>query len=245
MAQAAATPALTLVSHDLCPYVQRAAIVLLEKKQIFERRWIDPANKPEWFRAISPLGKTPVLLVGNTPLFESTVICEYLDDTLTPRLHPADALARAQHRAWMEFGSALLNSIAGFYSAHDQEALEKKRTEIAERLTQLEVELGQRASVGAHGPFFAGGGFSIVDAVFGPIFRYFEVFDQFSNFGWTAGLPRTDAWRRALAARPSVQQAVVPDYAQRLLAFIERKNSALTTVLRARAAAQTADAPAP
>ncbi len=232
-------PALTLVSHDLCPYVQRAAIVLIEKKQAFERRWIDLANKPEWFRAISPLGKTPVLLAGSTPLFESAVICEYLDDTLAPRLHPADALARAQHRAWMEFGSALLNSIAGFYGAHDREALEKKRTEIAERLTQLEVELGQRAAAGAHGPFFAGAGFSIVDAVFGPIFRYFEVFDQFSNFGWTAGLPRTDAWRKALAARPSVQQAVVPDYAPRLLAFVERKNSALTAVMRQAHAAPT------
>ena len=77
---------LTLVSHALCPYVQRAAIVLLEKAVPFERLWVDLADKPAWFTAISPLGKTPVLLVNDDPIFESAVICEYLDETLPPRL---------------------------------------------------------------------------------------------------------------------------------------------------------------
>ena len=72
---------LTLVSHALCPYVQRAAIVLEEKGIAFERRETDLANKPDGFLHISPLGKTPVLLVGATPIFKSAVICEYLDDT--------------------------------------------------------------------------------------------------------------------------------------------------------------------
>src|SRR3954466_12537159 len=102
---------LTLVRPALCPYVQRAAIVLLEKGVPFERRWVDLANKPEWFTAISPLGKTPVLLAGGEPVFESAVICDYLDETLAPRLHPGDALQRAQHRAWIEFGSSVLNTI--------------------------------------------------------------------------------------------------------------------------------------
>ena len=59
----AADEALVLVSHALCPYVQRAAIVLAEKGVAFERRDVDLADKPDWFRAVSPLGKTPVLLV--------------------------------------------------------------------------------------------------------------------------------------------------------------------------------------
>ena len=98
--------ALTLVSHHLCPYVQRAAIVLAEKGVPFGQRYIDLANKPDWFRAISPLGKTPVLLVGETPVFESAVILEYLEDTQPNPLHPADALPRAEHRSWIEFGSS-------------------------------------------------------------------------------------------------------------------------------------------
>ena len=56
---------LRLISHPLCPYVQRVAIVLAEKAVPFERVTIDLAAKPAWFMALSPLGKTPVLQVGN------------------------------------------------------------------------------------------------------------------------------------------------------------------------------------
>jgi len=56
-------PALKLFSHHLCPYVQQARIVLGEKSINHDLAFIDLANKPDWFLAISPLGKVPVLLV--------------------------------------------------------------------------------------------------------------------------------------------------------------------------------------
>ena len=112
--------ALTLISHPLCPYVQRAAIAMAEKGIAIERIDIDLGDKPAWFLQLSPLGKTPVLLVDGQPVFESAVICEYLDETVAPRLHPQDALARARHRGWMEFGSAVLSAIGAFYSAPDE-----------------------------------------------------------------------------------------------------------------------------
>src|SRR4029450_69350 len=89
--------ALTLVSHHLCPYVQRAAISLAEKEVPFERIWIDLADKPQWFKAISPLGKVPVLRVkradgGEVSIFESAVILEYLEETTGFPLHPGDPL---------------------------------------------------------------------------------------------------------------------------------------------------------
>ena len=71
---------LLLVSHALCPYVQRAAIVLAEKGVAFERRDIDLSNKPAWFLALSPLGKTPVLSLSFTtadgrPLPDGEWVC--------------------------------------------------------------------------------------------------------------------------------------------------------------------------
>src|SRR4051794_14761267 len=110
---------LTLVSHKLCPYVQRAVIALTEKGVPFTRRDVDLANKPDWFLRDSPLGKTPVLLVNDAAIFESAVILEYLEETQANPLHPADPLARAEHRAWIEFGSAILNDIGALYSAAD------------------------------------------------------------------------------------------------------------------------------
>src|ERR1035438_7467120 len=108
---------LRLISHTLCPYVQRAVIALAEKGVAFERIDIDLANKPDWFLAISPLGRTPVLLVGDVPLFESAVILEYFEEPEPKPLHSADPLRRAEHRGWIEFGSAVLNDIAGLYGA--------------------------------------------------------------------------------------------------------------------------------
>src|SRR4051812_24066929 len=117
---------LKLISHKLCPYVQRAVISLTEKGTPFERIDVDLSHKPDWFKAISPLGKTPVLLVGDTAIFESAVILEYLEETQPNPLHPADPLARAEHRAWIEFGSAILNDIAGLYAAPDEAAFSTK-----------------------------------------------------------------------------------------------------------------------
>ncbi|HZF78885.1 MAG TPA: glutathione S-transferase family protein [Rubrivivax sp.] len=212
---------LVLISHALCPYVQRAAIVLTEKGVPFERRDIDLANKPDWFLTISPLGKTPVLLVGDEAIFESAVICEYLEETALPRLHPQNAVQRAQHRSWMEFGSLVLNLIGAFYNAADDATLVARAAEILSRLAQLEEVLGD-------GPFFAGKTFSMVDAVFAPVFRYFDVVDGIGDFRFWEALPKVQRWRHALAVRPSVSQAVQPDYPERLQRFLLDRRSALS-----------------
>ena len=218
-------PALILVSHRLCPYVQRAAIVLDEKGAAFEQRWVDLAHKPDWFMAISPLGKTPVLLVDGEPIFESAVICEYLDDTIAPRLHPADALARAKHRGWIEFGSAVLNQIAGFYNAQDEAALESQRLALRRHFEQLEATL---ETANGDGPYFAGTEVCIVDAAFAPVFRYFDAFETLGDWHFFDALPRLQDWRAALAVRPSMSNAVGADYLALLRDFIVRRGSALS-----------------
>lgn len=218
---------LTLVSHALCPYVQRAAIVLAEKGAAFERREVDLSNKPAWFLAVSPLGKTPVLLVDDVALFESAVICEYLDETLALPLHPADALQRAQERAWIEFGSAVLNQIVRFYNASDEPALTAARDALLTQFAQLEARLGDLDNL-RDGPWFAGQRFGLVDAAFGPVFRYFDVFEHGADVGFFAATPRVRAWRTALATRASVRDAVAADYPQRLAAFLRARGSALS-----------------
>ncbi|MBN9088235.1 MAG: glutathione S-transferase family protein [Reyranella sp.] len=217
---------LTLVSFDLCPYVQRAAIALIEKEVPFERRTVDLADRPDWFKALSPLGKVPLLQVGDTVLFESAPIVEYLEDTQAPPLHPADPLTRARHRAWMEFGSSILADIWTIETTPDAAAFEARRQALRTKFERLEAELGE-------GPYFAGAAFSLVDAVFAPVFRYFDLFDRLVALGTFDGLAKVRAWRRALAARPSVRGAVVPDYEARLEAFLRRQSSHLAHLMPA------------
>ncbi|MFQ3459522.1 glutathione S-transferase family protein [Bradyrhizobium sp. UFLA01-814] len=211
--------ALKLISHKLCPYVQRAVIALREKGVPFERIDIDLANKPDWFLKISPLGKVPVLVVTRddgkeVALFESNVICEYIEETQAgAKLHPENALTRAEHRAWMEFGSAILGDLRGLETATDAAAFESKRQAVAAKFARVEAALGA-------GPFFAEQNFSLVDAVFAPIFRYFDLFDQLTDLAVFTHTPKLRAWRSALAQRPSVRSAVSPDYPALLHAFL-------------------------
>jgi glutathione S-transferase len=220
---------LKLISHKLCPYVQRAVIALTEKGVAFVRIDIDLANKPDWFLAISPLGRTPVLLVGDVPIFESAVILEYLEETQPTPLYPTDPLRRAEHRGWIEFGSAVLNDIAGFYGAPIDLAFQTRTTQLEQRFARLEAHV-------AAAPWFDGESFSLVDAVFGPVFRYFDVFDGIGDFGILAGKPKLLRWRQSLAARPSVRSAVSAEYPALLRDFLKRRNSWISG-LQARAAA--------
>jgi len=218
-----------LVSHKLCPYVQRAAIALAEKGVAFERRDVDLASKPDWFKRISPLGKTPVLLVDGTAIFESAVILEYLEETQSAPLHPATPLARAEHRAWIEFGSAILNDIAGLYGAPDQGTFAAKVNALRAKFERVEQRLT--------GPCFDGARFSLVDAVFGPVFRYFDAFDRVGEFGILAGLSKIAAWRETLGERPSIKNAVAPDYPRLLWNFLRARKSHLSRLMEERIAA--------
>ena len=222
-------PRLVLVSHKLCPYVQRAAIALAEKDVPFERRDVDLANKPDWFKAVSPLGKTPVLLVGDVAIFESAVILEYLEETQANPLHPTTPLARAEHRGWIEFGSAVLNDIAGLYAAPDERAFAVRVDALRAKFERLEQRLA--------GPWFDGARFSLVDAVFGPVFRYFDAFDRVGDFRILAGLPKVAAWREALATRPSIEAAVGSEYPALLWEFLRARKSHLSRLIDASALA--------
>lgn len=219
------TQTLTLVSHHLCPYVQRAAIALAEKGVQFERVDVDLSDKPDWFRALSPLGKVPLLKVDGggeaVVIFESAVILEYLEETQANPLHPGDPLDRARHRSWIEFGSAMLNRVARLYGAVTEADFERERQGLREGFERLEAELAERGS----GPFFDGDRFTLVDAVFGPIYRYFDTFESRAGLRMLDGLERLGKWRRELAGRPSVRGAVSDDHPERLVRFLRDRRS--------------------
>ncbi len=206
---------LKLISHALCPYVQRAVIALTEKGVAFERVDIDLNNKPDWFLAISPLGKTPVLQVGDTAIFESAVILEYLEETQPNPLHPVDPLKRAEHRAWIEFSSATLGDIWELETAKDEATFRLKAAAVEKKFARLETQL--KDSV-----WFDGDKFSLVDAVFAPVFRYFDVIDRIGDFGIFANKPKLNSWRSRLADRPSVRTAVTENYPALLRNFMKK-----------------------
>jgi glutathione S-transferase len=219
---------LTLVSHYLCPYVQRAIIVASEKGIALDRMTIDLAAKPDWFLALSPTGKVPLLKVRNEGaehvLFESAAICEYFDETGPgAALLPEDPIARAKDRGWVEFASGTLADIAGLYSAPDRAAFEAKTDVLRRRFAQLEQAVALT--------WFAGKRFGFVDAAFGPVFRYLDAFERLVELRLASDLESVAGWRRNLADRPSVRSAIGPDYMHHLEAFLRARQSHLGHLL--------------
>lgn len=221
-------PKLTLISHPLCPFVQRVAIVLREKQMPFEQIHVDLRNKPDWFLAISPTGKVPLLKRQQeggeeAVIFESVVICEFLEDThRKPAMHPSDPLRRAQHRAWVELSSAMLSDAWGYLNAADGAVATVKASHFRTKLERFEAEMPD-------GPYFAGRHFSMVDAAAAPVFRYFDVLRHDVTHPVFSGLQRVSRWRQALAERPSVQQAVVLDYADRFRSHLKEHGALLAS----------------
>ncbi|WFN56340.1 glutathione S-transferase family protein [Dickeya lacustris] len=192
--------------------MQRSAIVLLEKNVPFERINVDLSAKPDWFLALSPTGKVPLLNVrqangDDAIIFESMVICEYLNETQGgDSMYADNALERARQRAWIEFSTSMLGNAWQFLNATDKAIAASKRALFRAQLERIESELSV-------GPYFSGARFSMVDAVYAPIFRYFSLIDTSVTEAIFAGLARTCAWKAALAERESVKAAVSPEYA--------------------------------
>jgi glutathione S-transferase len=209
---------LQLVSFELCPYVDRSRIVLLEKDVPHEVTFIDLSRKPDWFLAVSPLGRVPVLLVDGKPVFESMIINELIDELYPePRLLPAEPIARAAARGWIVFANdavfpvsyAAVVALAGGLSG---DALARPLGELAAALGKLEAQVARSG-----GPWFGGSDFSLVDAAYAPFFRRWQTVEAWgqAEAQLVAGLPAVSAWADALLARPSVRAAEPPGFAAR------------------------------
>ena len=97
---------LEIISSTTCPFAQRTRMVLLEKGIDFTLTEIDLNSKPDWFLKISPYGKVPVVRHGDTVIFESAVINEYLEEVFPLQaLLPNTPEGRAQARIWIDFAN--------------------------------------------------------------------------------------------------------------------------------------------
>ncbi|TGL76534.1 glutathione S-transferase family protein [Leptospira jelokensis] len=213
----------TLISFKLCPYVQRSVINLLEKKVDYEIKYIDLANKPEWFLKISPFGRVPVLVVGDDVLFESAVINEYLDETNLPSLHPKDPIQKAKHRAWAEFASALLVDQYGFTMAKEEKEALKKKEEILSKFRILESILPEPKNGKL---FFAGESMHLVDTAYAPFFMRLDFLKQ-KDGQWdlVSGFSKLKVWSDTLLSLPSVKNSVLPEVPEEYIAFIKAHHS--------------------
>ena len=212
---------LELIGFPLCPYVQRSVITLLHKQVSFTLTHIDLAHKPEWLLALSPMGKVPCLKIdGCTVLFESQVINEYLDETIAPALHPTDPLERAQHRAWIAFGSEILGDQFQMMVAQGDERFTAASRQLFDKLERLERIRGT-------GAFFAGESFSLVDAALAPLFMRMEILHALRPLPRWESLDKLRHWTARLMELPEVAGSVTADFPNHLHHYLSDRGSLL------------------
>ncbi len=164
---------LKLYGGWFCPFVQRAWVVLEEKKIPHQYIEINPYHKAPEFLALNPRGLVPTLGVpvdakGSKlkPLYESIVICEYLDEAYPgPRLLPEDPYERARCRLWIDHAGSKI--VPGFYKMmqHTPDkpySIEEARAELHKNIKMFVEEMDDG------GPWFLGERFSMVDIMPAP-----------------------------------------------------------------------------
>src|SRR5271154_2613883 len=225
-----------LVSFKTCPWVQRSAIALREKNAPFELRHIESDNRPDWFLAISPHKKVPVLTIDDGPvLFESNAINEYLDEMVSPQLHPADPIERAINRAWTDYVPTFASNVTGCAYAATEEAYKAAIAKIPDTFDRIEKALEKQG----HGPFFNGAKYSLVDAAYAPFLQRYFFLDRVKKLGHIEKFPRLDAWGKALMSRASTHSFAPAEFEAMYRDGLRRRNKWVSRfVAPARAAAE-------
>ena len=207
-----------LVSFKTCPWVQRAAIVLREKGVAFEFRHIDPDNRPDWFLAISPHRKVPVLRI---------------DETIAPPLHPADPLARAVNRAWTDYLPSFAAAVTATAYADSEADYRAAAAQIPVPFERLETALASQGG----GPFFNGDAYSLVDAAYAPFLQRYHFLDRVKKLGHLEKFPRLAAWSEALLRRPSTHSFPPAEFEAMYRAALKRRDKFVSQFVDAAQAA--------
>jgi glutathione S-transferase len=189
------------------PYSGKARAAFAEKGVPVELVEIHPGKRPARLRELNPANRVPVLQVGDIPIRESSLICEWLEETHPdPPLWPADPELRGWARGWAKYIDDTVT--ADFFLGMRKMAFGKADDDPEDIVERLHAKVPRRwpvleAALGTHdGPWLCGEQFTYADlSALAPAVRLPE---------WAQQLlpdpgehPRVTAWLEALRARPS------------------------------------------
>jgi len=225
----AAEESLKLYAGWFCPFVQRAWLVLEEKKIPYQYIEINPYHKAPEFLALNPRGLVPTLGVPvdttgqqQKPLYESTVICEYLDEAYSDeekygaRLLPEEPYERAWCRLWIDhIGGKIVPAFYKFlqHTPQKEYSIGQAREGLKEHITTFTKEMKDG------GPWFLGNRFSLVDIMIAPWAARLWLIEHYKPGGLALPKPgsaedaegvwtRWQQWMDAISDRKSVRETL-------------------------------------
>ena len=195
-----------LVVFDDCPFCYRCLLVLLEKSATVKLVRIERSKKKESARLLSPYARVPVLWHDGQPVYESSIISEYLEEVLPkPALLPQAPGKKAVARFWIDFCNTRF--MPAYFNLL-KERNPAQRAPLKEALAgHLQfIETVGLVNVSAAEPYWMGSDMSLVDAAFYPFFEYFVSVEMYRGVPLSDNLERVHTWLSAMRARDSVRQ---------------------------------------
>ena len=199
-----------IYSSARCPYAQRTRMLMIEKEIPFELTEVDLRNKPDWFLAVSPYGKVPVIVDDGQTIYESAIINEYLDEKYKSiPMMPEEPVERAKARIWMDYcTNKYLTLSRKLLVDHGNEELQtENKKKMEESLIYIEKECFEK---NANGPFWLGNNISLVDLHYAPFFERFGAFKELFGVEWPEECIKISDWWSTIQKRDSYKMTVLP-----------------------------------
>lgn len=192
-----------LIGSLTSPFVRKVRVVLAEKKIDYEFQidspWLPESKVPN----VNPLGKIPVLLLDDeSPLFDSRVIVEYIDNvTPNSKLYPATNRERTEVKRWEAVADGICDAAASAFleakrpkKQQSPEWIERQRDKVTRGLAFMAEQLGEK-------PHCMGTHLSLADIAVGSALGYLSF--RFADIDWPETHPNLGKLYAKLMARPS------------------------------------------
>ncbi|MCW3836126.1 glutathione S-transferase family protein [Sphingomonas canadensis] len=206
-----------VVGSYVSPYARKVVVALTLKGVAHEVDPITPFYGSDEFSRISPLRRIPVLIDGDLVLNDSTVICEYIEETWPePPLMPRSPRDRARARWLEEYADSRLGDLIiwrFFFALSVAPRVFKRDADPAAIARVRDVELPEvmdwiEAQAPAEGFLF--GHICTADITYGAFFR------NAALVGWTIDpdrWPRAAAWIARVWAVPAFATTIAYEQA--------------------------------
>jgi glutathione S-transferase len=200
-----------LISHHLCPFLHRSAILLakkgLQKDVDYTIQYVPIYDLPKWMFGLSPKGSMPILkMTDGRVLLRSVAINAYFDETIPPSFFPTDAFERAEHRGLILTCGDLLDLMRQVYMAKDHATMDTVLTKLFQALKEVEPDL--QPVMKAIGQPKA----QMVESSFAALFTLMLHFEKISADQRWNDLPNLRNYANNLLHDPAVSQTKCPDY---------------------------------
>ncbi len=200
-----------LIGSYTSPFVRKVRIVLAEKKMECEFDINSPWTADSAVPNHNPLGKIPVLLLDDgTPLFDSRVIVEYIDN-VTPnnKLFPAPNRERIEVKRWEALADGLLDAAVAALLEGKRPDGEKSAGWIERQLGKVDRSLAFMADELGEKNFCMGTHFSMADIAVGTALGYLNF--RFPAIDWQERHANLAKLYDKLMQRPSFAESVPHD----------------------------------